>query len=279
MYEVMNGGYEGQRFERTEPVMTRNADDRYVEVRDSSRHVNAFLPHVQVSICRQCNTGWMSRLEIDIQDILDGMIRGEQIMLGAEEQTLLAAWASKCAFTYACEWAPKNRPWSADEYRSLMATRKPPTRALIWMGHSTALMAHISEVVSPFWTTPPGREGEPQEDLPPLMASTYLAVHSVVFIGHWLPENMPAFTRWEQDLFTEKHREGLLRIWPPTRDISWPTPNIPERRLVSQALYLQSLHDLVAIPFTGRTRSEFAAAAAEFRAGADPRDLRAKWSS
>jgi hypothetical protein len=35
----------------------------------------------------------------------------------------------------------------------------------------------------------------------------------------------------------------------------------------------------IAIAFTGRTRSEFAAAAAEFRAGADLRDLRAKWRS
>jgi hypothetical protein len=46
-----------------------------------------------------------------------------------------------------------------------------------------------------------------------------------------------------------------------------------------QAVYLQSLHDLVAKSIYWTDKIEFAAAAAEFRAGADLRDLRAKWRS
>jgi hypothetical protein len=96
------------------------------------------------------------------------------------------------------------------------------------MGRSTAPQAYIGMIVRPFFFTPPSRETEPMEGLPPAAASVYLAGHSVVFIGYWMPEDDPdALDEWEQNLFDKAGREGLRRIWPPTADIAWPTEDIP----------------------------------------------------
>jgi hypothetical protein len=40
----------------------------------------------------------MSRIEIAVEDLLDPMIRGEEVVLEPGEQTLLAAWVSTCAY-------------------------------------------------------------------------------------------------------------------------------------------------------------------------------------
>jgi hypothetical protein len=62
-------------------------------------------------------------------------------------------------------------------------------------------------------------------ELPPRGAGLYLAAHSVVFIGHWLPHDL--LTQWE-DIFDDQIQNGLSSIWPPSAEIVWPTPDIPE---------------------------------------------------
>ena len=71
MYEVINDGYAGQRFEETQHVMTTGGGDRYQEVPANARHIASFLPHVQVGVCQPCNNGWMSRMEVAVRDLLD----------------------------------------------------------------------------------------------------------------------------------------------------------------------------------------------------------------
>jgi hypothetical protein len=129
-FAEMNQGYTGQRSEWTEYILEQGLDERYLEVPASSRHVADFLPHVQVSVCRHCNSGWMSRMEIAVEDIRDPMISGEEAVLGPDEQTLLAAWVSKCAYGYISETKPENLPFSTEEYRALMTEKRPAGRAL-----------------------------------------------------------------------------------------------------------------------------------------------------
>jgi hypothetical protein len=280
MFAEMNEGYTGQRSERTEYVLEQGPDERYLEVPASSHHLADFLPHVQVSVCRHCNSGWMSRMEVAGEDLLDPMIRGEEVVLGPGEQTLLAAWVSKCAYGYISQTMPENLPFSTEEYRALIKEQRPPERALIWMGHSTAPPAYIAMMVEPFFFTLPGRESDPISKLPPAAAAVYLAAHSVVFVGHWLPEdNATALNRWERDLFDKRSRQGLRRIWPPSTDIAWPTEDIPETQLWAQATFMQDMVERMALPLTGRTAEEVAEIAAEYWAGADPLDLRAKWEA
>lgn len=278
MYEVMNNGYTGQRFEEAQHVMTKDADDRYREDVATAEHVAAFLPHVQVPVCRRCNNGWMSRMEIAVQDILDPMIRSEPITLTPDDQTLLAAWASKCAYAYAARWAPQNRPWSAAEYRDLALRQQLSPRAKIWMGHSTAPQAYIAECIEPLFMAPADTPAEQVTQIPPSGAGLYLAAHSVVFIAHWLPDDMFIEGQWE-DWFSDEIREGLSRIWPSSGQIGWPTPDIPQEQLDIQMQFLSAFGERLALPIAGLTSAEVMAMGEAYLAGADPLELQDKWGT
>lgn len=52
------------------------------------------------SVCRDCNTGWMSRLENALQDYLLPAMRGQPIILTPETQRLAAAWAVEKALLF-----------------------------------------------------------------------------------------------------------------------------------------------------------------------------------
>jgi len=78
--------------------------------------------------------------------------------------------------------------------------------------------------------------------------------------------------------FTVRIREGLTCIWPPTEPITWPTRDIPEARLVEQAGFMLTVQDLLALPVHGLTAAEIEEVRAEYLAGADPQELRERWS-
>lgn len=276
-FEKLNDSYTGQRYRSTEQVVTRDSDDRYIEKSGPSRHVNSFLPHVQVGVCEPCNTGWMSHMEEAVMALLDKMIQGERINLDHNAQILLAAWAAKCWYAYASEWDHQNRPFAEAEYEELRTVSEPPGRALIWLGFSTAPLAYISEMVQPLFLTLPSTPTEHLVDAPPGAAGCYLAAHSVIFLAHWLPDDLATSGAWEEDIFDNRRREGLVRIWPPlTSLVSWPTPEITEGTLVDQVLFIDHLHQTLALPFRGLDQDQIERVAAEYLSGANPRDLRAR---
>jgi hypothetical protein len=49
------------------------------------------------SVCRECNTGWMSRLEAKAQPLLTPPIQGQPVSWSAAEQETVAAWTLKTA--------------------------------------------------------------------------------------------------------------------------------------------------------------------------------------
>lgn len=207
------------------------------------------------------------------QRILGPMIRGERVVLGTAEQTVLATWASKCAYAYVSEAQPQNRPWSGVEYRALMDNQHPSRRSLTWLGHSTAPMAYIGTAVEPMYIADHGRERD-MLGQPPAGAAAYLAAHGVVFVIHHLPDFVLRSGQWDTRLFDRRWRKGLHRVWPPTGRLRWPTKPIPEARLFGQATFVRRLSNLVSLPIDGRTGEEFSDLARRFQDGENPRDLR-----
>lgn len=274
MFEVMNEGYTGQRFQRSEWGVERDAEGRYQEVERSRRHVQSFLPYFTVTICDPCNTGWMSQMENRAKAILDPMIRGQSVVLGRDEQTLLAGWVAKFGYAYLSELDPQNVPFSTEEFRALRAAQKPPGRAVIWMGHSTAPQAWISADVKPYFAAGPVGTADPTS--PPTTANVFVTAHSVVFIGQWLPDE-DDLDAWQNRHFTKTTRAGLRRIWPFEADIEWPTEDIPEDQLNEQWWFMYRFFEAMAIPSLGHTDEEVRQMEAEFWAGADLAELREKW--
>ena len=45
------------------------------------------------NVCNKCNSGWMSKLEIEAKSILSSMILGERIILNTQAQVTISAWS------------------------------------------------------------------------------------------------------------------------------------------------------------------------------------------
>lgn len=284
-YAQLAASYKGERVKRPEHIMVPDQDGRYQPVETPTEHWATLLPHVQVPVCRPCNTGWMSRMEIAVQDLIDPMIRGEEVLLTPDDQALLAAWATKCMYAKTSTVLPSNNPWSKQEYEDFSRTQRPSRRTAIWMGRSLGpedgpSTAYVGLQVEPIYMMPPDTPIDRIHDAPPGGATGYLAAHSVVFIGHWLNEEADYDDLAEAmygNALGENLGEGLVRIWPPSSEVVWPTADIPEDRLVEQRTILNYAMDRAfGMPFTGRTDAEIAALVEEMESGVPPWEIRAR---
>jgi hypothetical protein len=52
------------------------------------------------TVCHDCNTGWMSRLEGQVKPILEPMFDGNPVTLDTNQQQLIAVWMTKMAFVW-----------------------------------------------------------------------------------------------------------------------------------------------------------------------------------
>lgn len=250
----------GQRFVWTQPQLRLDDEDRYRQVPTPGQQVNTLLPFVTVPVCRTCNNGWMSRLEIRAEQILNQMILGQNVTVTSDQQSALAAWVTKAAYAYASTYPDVNNTFTPNEYQEFTQLNQPPGRVAIWMGHSTSAHAYIGMAVIPLdlfdASTPPHLLGEVRAG----GANVWLAAHSVVFIAHWLPaaladvyddELVPSFgNRWR----------GLTRIWPPGPDLAWPTQPIPDKILNDQMMTMvNETRNAASAPLEGQSLSEIRA--------------------
>ena len=88
-------------------------------------------------ICASCNSGWMSRLEVSAQPLLERLWsstgpRGATI-LNQDEAALVATWATKTAWVRE-RALYENVTASVLMRRSLMDRRSPPELARVWIG-------------------------------------------------------------------------------------------------------------------------------------------------
>ncbi len=95
-FSATDVGSRGERFQRTEfsPVPDATGVTASVPLR---------LSNVTAAVCRDCNNGWMALMESRAQAILDAAMRTDEIAgpaLTQSDQTLLAAWFTKCVYAY-----------------------------------------------------------------------------------------------------------------------------------------------------------------------------------
>lgn len=231
-------GEAGRRFLRNERALRLDPEGRYQDDVVASQHVGELLPFVTVPVCSTCNNGWMSNLETQAQSILHPLISGQPAVVSPDQQAQLAGWAAKCFYAYTSTWTSTNNPFMPQEYLDLAATQRPPGRAFIWMGRSYTPTAQVALGVDPLPFFPVDTPGDQLGELPPGGGEAYLATHSVVFIGHWMPD---AMTGTYKKLIPRKTRRwrGLQRIWPPGPAFKWPTWDIPHQLLTAERTHLQ----------------------------------------
>jgi hypothetical protein len=84
-------------------------------------------------VCKSCNNGWMSDLEVKAARILGGMLDGCGRALHQEGQQDLAGWALKTAMMFDQSSPAKTRVIAPGYYHALRETRQPPRGVLIWL--------------------------------------------------------------------------------------------------------------------------------------------------
>lgn len=87
-------------------------------------------------VCQShCNSGWMSRLEGDVEPFLGGLIKGRGRTLHRDGQRLVAFWAIKTAMTW--QYSSREQPIPVQEAHRLYAEREsrtPPSGWQVWIG-------------------------------------------------------------------------------------------------------------------------------------------------
>lgn len=272
-FDALVEGYRGERESRAQLLMRLDQEGRYEYYEAKPRQVATLLPFVTVAVCGACNHGWMSTLERQSQAILDPLIHGQNVTVRVEQQRTLTAWVTKCAYAYVLPYERPNVPFRPDEYRSLAQHQEPPGRCAIWMGRSFAPTAHVSMMVHPLLFYPATTDPRTLGHLPTTAANVYLAAHTVVFVAHWVPEDMADFL--DEYSFADR---GFTRIWPPGGDVAWPTEVVPEEVLQETRDSFSAEALSASMPLEGYEPEELQSMVDAFVAGVDPADIRRRWS-
>jgi hypothetical protein len=87
-------------------------------------------------VCRECNNGWMSRLQSDVKPILVPLLKGERISLHKKAQATLAVWIAMFAVVAEHQSkTPRKVAITAAHRRYLMDNRTVPSDWKIWIGY------------------------------------------------------------------------------------------------------------------------------------------------
>ena len=235
-FTELNIGKRGERFLRTE--YPHSGDARF------TRRIAAGLPNVTAEVCAECNNGWMSAMETKVCQLLDSAMRTDELIgptLGQADQTLLAAWFSKCAYAYeAAIFSEPNRAWSPALYRELKQTQQPPATATIWLGKNIGLCADIALSTTPVYaiSLEPLASHEPDQAE---LVGAWLSANSIVIFGLWVSPDMQAADMAAR--LAAEDVSAMTRIWPPSNDAVWPTAYTSDDQALSLINLLATIRE------------------------------------
>jgi hypothetical protein len=83
-------------------------------------------------VCRNCNNGWMSRLEAQVKPFLLDLMRGNRVTLAPVEQTALAAWSMKTMMmNLRASYLDEPHPIPKSDYTQLYEHGQPSMRRTV----------------------------------------------------------------------------------------------------------------------------------------------------
>jgi hypothetical protein len=87
-------------------------------------------------VCRPCNNGWMSQLEVQARRFLQPMLIGDRCGLDMASQTTIAVWSLKTAMVLEALDQPHQRAYSQLEREQLRTLSAIPWRTSVWLATS-----------------------------------------------------------------------------------------------------------------------------------------------
>ncbi|GJE18556.1 hypothetical protein [Methylobacterium marchantiae] len=162
-----------------------------------------------------CNSGWMRALEERASSVFEPLVRGQSLYLSADQQHLLAAWASQIAMV--AEYTdPEYAAISQADRTHLMINGEPPPNWRIWLGHFLGKDKNDSSynhhgLIQPYldWTI------KNDKNLATVQTST-ITLSRLVF--HCFSERRRGSFRYN----VEEKCRGIIPIWPiKTENLNW----------------------------------------------------------
>jgi hypothetical protein len=87
------------------------------------------------NVCRECNNGWMSRVQSAAKPRLEPLVNGGWREINPGDQKVLATWA--VMFTMVLELAhPETDTHTPEQRREFSLDPKPPKNWLVWLGNA-----------------------------------------------------------------------------------------------------------------------------------------------
>lgn len=241
------------------------------------------LPHVTVSVCKECNSGWMSRLENEARRILSPFILGGErfVRLSHDDVQLLATWVVKSWMAYSLTRSRIENQFSERDYRNIAHESLPPERCRVWLLHSHEPRAHVGMgVTSTFLESVKDPDYVPADmaTIPDNAGMAFVSVASCVFYMIRTPEKFPAEL---VEIFAPPliARYGSRRIWPSGRSQYFPLDVMPDWALDELLEFPRMIGEALSMPTIGVTEAERMDAIQRFKNGELPRDLRTRYGS
>lgn len=194
------------------PFYTTESTQMKGQEESSRERKTGSLANVKVkNVCHSCNTGWMSRLENDVKDLILAMVSDQSVTLDSHEQRHLAAWCQLKALTLDA--------WYPDRFM-------PPELLHRFTNFNRPIMSSIVDIAR---FPPPGPGMGPlrgrlimqvdaagyglRDAIRVTWSVGHLATSVVVCAG--LPVDLP--------LRIEREERGFLQIFPILHDrVTWP---------------------------------------------------------
>ena len=84
-------------------------------------------------VCRNCNNGWMSKLENEMKPIVDSILDEKIRTLSASSQAVIAVWAIKTAMALEALYPEREFFYSENERQNMRAISTIPERTSVWI--------------------------------------------------------------------------------------------------------------------------------------------------
>jgi hypothetical protein len=167
---------------------------------------------VRVVCEKNCNGGWLSRLEGALKPLLKDLVYGNSRVLTVADQRLLATWIAKTAMT--AEYVqPEQVAISQATRTRFYETQEPPGHWTIWIAYYVGKEWQAGNI----FHQGVGMYMPPLEIKPGVKNTQY----TVIALGHFLC--ICAGSEDERQIIRLKDSPALRSLWPPVgEDMQWP---------------------------------------------------------
>jgi hypothetical protein len=102
-------------------------------------------------VCKECNNGWMSRLESEVKPVIEGIIDNRIKAVDTSAQARIAVWAVKTSMTLESVRPQGKRFYTSDQRRGLQMSAIPE-RTSVWIAKCVN-QPNIYSVAKDLWTS------------------------------------------------------------------------------------------------------------------------------